>query len=375
MKRRLLLGLIILLAVAFSVVGRQQSWAQNENTRVITVHIEGVTKTVATNAGTVEDALDRLNVRLNQNDKTEPGLNQKIQGNDYTINVYRARPITVVDGANTYSVLTAQRSGRAIAKEAGFTTDQEDQFAFEKSDNPNTATPATQMVIKRSKNITFSLYGTSSPLRTHENTVAGLLRERDITLEDGDEVNVPLATKITEGMTVSLDKVNRNSETVEEVAPFAEEQVRDAQQPTTYRKVQSPGKNGKKLVTYETVSKNGGAPVRTAVKEVITERPVNQIVIVGAKSNQFSGDFGAALARLRSCEGAYTSNTGNGYYGAYQFNLGTWRSNAPAAYKDVLPSSAPPGVQDEAAANLYKARGWQPWPGCTKKLGLQDIYR
>lgn len=31
------------------------------------------------------------------------------------------------------------------------------------------------------------------------------------------------------------------------------------------------------------------------------------------------------LACIRSYEGSNTSNTGNGYYGAYQFDLLTWR--------------------------------------------------
>ncbi|MBP9827496.1 transglycosylase family protein, partial [Candidatus Saccharibacteria bacterium] len=33
-----------------------------------------------------------------------------------------------------------------------------------------------------------------------------------------------------------------------------------------------------------------------------------------------------AFAKLRFCEagGDYTKNTGNGFYGAYQYNLGTW---------------------------------------------------
>ena len=98
-------------------------------------------------------------------------------------------------------------------------------------------------------------------------------------------------------------------------------------------------------------------------------------MVVGTKNDGFSGDFAAALAKLRTCEGAYTSNTGNGYYGAYQFNLGTWRSNAPSGYENAIPSSVPPEVQDQAAANLYKRRGWSPWPACSKSRGLQDIYR
>ena len=44
-----------------------------------------------------------------------------------------------------------------------------------------------------------------------------------------------------------------------------------------------------------------------------------------------------------------------------------------AAYE--VASEAPPSVQDEKAWETYKARGWQPWPTCKIKMGLQDIYR
>lgn len=346
-----------------------------QNSRVVTIHDNGQTYTLASGAKTVGQVLNRLPQPLGNQDKTEPSLNTELRGDDFTINVYRARPIVVVDGANRYNLLTAERSPQAIAEAAGFATNQEDQFRFQRADDPTLGAPGTQMVIERSKVITFELYGTSSSVNTHQSTVAGFLAERKLTLEPGDEINLPSQTRIIDGLLISLARVGRNVETVEEPVAFSEEQIKDAQQPTSYKKIQTPGKNGKKLVTYELVSRNGGPAVKTSIKEVITEQPTKQVAVVGAKSNTFSGDFGAALAKLRSCEGAYTSNTGNGYYGAYQFNLGTWRSNAPAGYKDTLPSNAPPGVQDEAAANLYKARGWQPWPSCSRKLGLQDIYR
>ena len=75
-------------------------------------------------------------------------------------------------------------------------------------------------------------------------------------------------------------------------------------------------------------------------------------------------------AKLRMCEssGNYATNTGNGYYGAYQFNLATWQGLGYTG----LPSSAAPAVQDQAAQQLYAQRGWQPWPACSAKLGLVD---
>ena len=75
-----------------------------------------------------------------------------------------------------------------------------------------------------------------------------------------------------------------------------------------------------------------------------------------------------AWAGLRKCEsgGNYADNTGNGYYGAYQFALGTWHG---LGYPG-LPSAASPAVQDQAAKALQARSGWGQWPACSRRLGL-----
>jgi len=76
-----------------------------------------------------------------------------------------------------------------------------------------------------------------------------------------------------------------------------------------------------------------------------------------------------AWAKLRMCEssGRYATNTGNGYYGAYQFDLPTWRSVGGAG----RPDQAVPYEQDYRALYLYRMRGWQPWQ-CAGLLSLAN---
>jgi resuscitation-promoting factor RpfA len=77
-----------------------------------------------------------------------------------------------------------------------------------------------------------------------------------------------------------------------------------------------------------------------------------------------------AWARLRQCEsgGRYGIVSANGrYYGAYQFDLGTWRSVGGPG----MPHKASPAEQDFRALYLYRMRGWQPW-SCARRLGLRE---
>ena len=67
---------------------------------------------------------------------------------------------------------------------------------------------------------------------------------------------------------------------------------------------------------------------------------------------------------VRWCEsnGRYQINTGNGYYGAWQFAYGTWLGSGGGRYESHA-HKAPKFAQDHIAWKLWKSRGWQPW-GC-----------
>ena len=341
--------------------------------KLVTIYDRGAEKTIVTKARTIREALKLAKFSIDERqDVVEPSLDSEMVAEKYSINIFRARPITIVDGNKRLKVTTAEQTPALIAKAAGIEVFEEDKTTLSNSDNMAVDGANMVMKIDRASMVNFVLYGKESVIRTHAKTVGELLKEKNIDPKKDDTLSVDRSAKIIPGMKIELWRNGKQTITAEEDVKFEVEKVQDANRDSGYREVKQAGENGKKNVTYEIEMKNGVEVSRKEIASVITKEPKKQIEIVGTKSStSFSGSFSEALARLRSCEGSYTSNTGNGYYGAYQFDKRTWGNYG--GYE--LASDAPAAVQDEKAWQTYKARGWQPWPTCKVKMGLQDIYR
>lgn len=363
-----LLLVVAALVVPFGVVLPVQALTPNSNEHLITIHDRGIEKSVISKQKTLRSVFREIGIVLDRNDIIEPGLDSPLVGRSYQVNIYRARPVTVIDGAREVRIMSAFQTPKQIAKHAGIELRDEDVTSLSISDNLIDSGASVIMTVKRAKPINLTLYGKQAVVYTQADTVGGLIKEKKITLGKNDRTSLPLNAELTSNMLLDIWREGRQTVTVEEDVQFTTKEIQDADQKVGYRRVVTPGIKGKQLVTYNMVIKNGNVTDKQAINKVVTTAATEEVVIVGSKPD-FGGDFAAALAKLRSCEGSYTSNTGNGYYGAYQFDRGTWSSVAdPAKY-----GNASPAEQDAAARALYVRRGWSPWPVCG--AGLPDTYR
>lgn len=355
---------------AYMQTSTPEALAQQQGAKLITLHDRGETTTFMTDRDTIGAALEAAHVDLDEKDAVEPSRDEKLVAADYQVNVYRARPVTVVDGSLKQKVFTPYQSAERIVRDLGVSLYPEDLTKVTRSENILSQGSGLQLEITRATPFELTLYGKTDTARTQATTVAALLKEKKITLSADDRTSLPLEAPIAEGMQLRVWREGKQTITVDEEVAFATEKIQDADRKVGYREVKTPGEKGERSVTYEVVIQDGKEVSRTEIASVSKKEPKKQVEIVGSKP-EFDGDFAAALSKLRACEagGNYANKKNPSYRGAYQFGYGTWGNK----YGIYDPADASPAQQDQAARELYLRRGWQPWPHCGSTL--PDTYR
>lgn len=364
----LILGAVVVAGILLTQ--RDNPDLRPSDSHVVFIHSEGKTRTITSKAVNVGELIAKADLSLSPEDVVEPAAETPIVEDNFRINIYRARPVTVVDGNNRTVTLTARKSARMVAAQAGLNVNADDIAKFEQGEIAENII-GEKVVIARATPILLNLYGAQLTAYTQAKSVGGLLSEKNIILNDGESVLPEPKTPITPNMQVFVLREGAKVETVEEVIPAPVQTVEDKSLSQGATAVRQNGTNGRKVVTY-IIFENPAAP-RQLIQEITIQAPVPKIVAVGAA--RFSASLEEWLYQLRMCEtrGNYQTNTGNGYYGAYQFAAATWRSlNTGYEYAHL----APPSVQDRAVvANTLRSSGGlaTQHPGCYKKLGLSKF--
>lgn len=253
-----------------------------DSPNVVVVTYDKQERTIPTSANTVGELLKRLDVRLRPGDVVEPAANTEILGDNFRINVYRAVPVTIVDGDQKTFTYSAAATPRSIVKQAGVTVYPEDELELLPTDNfLNESSIGERVVITRATPVTVNLYGTPVTMRTHASTIGELLKEKNIRLGKNDSVQPAQETPIAAGAQVFLIRKGTQIQTVEEPIAMPVETVDDDSLSFGVTAVRQQGAPGKRLVTYQIQLQNGQETGRTKIQEVVGQEPVKQIVARG----------------------------------------------------------------------------------------------
>ena len=208
--------------------------------KLVTIYDRGAEKTIVTKARTIREALKLAKFSIDERqDVVEPSLDSEMVAEKYSINIFRARPITIVDGNKRLKLTTAEQTPALIAKAAGLTLYREDKTHFTNSDDLLVKGVGLVMKIERSKQRT-----------------------------------------ITEEVDINFDI----------------EQIKDDSQPIGFKSVKQLGEKGVRKVTYQVEVENEREISRKEVVGEITKQSKKQIEIIGTKpKNPLTKSKGAQI--------------------------------------------------------------------------------
>ena len=175
-----------------------------------------------TKKGTVREVLIANDIPFGADDRVEPGLDTKVNGGE-TINIYKAREVTIVDG------------------------------------------------------------NTTTVRKTTYKKVEDILKELNITLGEKDEVTPGLNKEVATVDTIKIARTGKTTETKKEVIKFETKEEKDDSKYVDEKVTKVEGKNGEKEVTYNVVREKGKEVSREVASEKVITEATAKVVVVGTK--------------------------------------------------------------------------------------------
>jgi resuscitation-promoting factor RpfB len=368
--------------------------------KTVSVTVDGQQQEVGTLAGSVEGALDSAGLTISEHDTVAPSVDTAISDGSQIV-VERGRLLTLTIDGQTREVWTTATTVEEALAELG-----QNPAAFKLSADRSREIPVDGLAVTADTlfNASVSVAGAAATtVQSSAKTVGDFLTEQAIVLGPEDLVEPAATTPLSNGLTIAVTRVVTSTVTEDaEVAQPADQQVEDSSLAAGSSTVTQQGSPGKDSVTYSVRTVNGAEAAKMEVSRTNVTPAVASVNTVGTKqaatrststgssstdsSSSSSGsssaaedtssssDSGSSAAPVSSgssginwdgianCESTnnWSINTGNGYYGGLQFDMGTWLSNGGGQYApraDLATREQQIAVAETTAAS----RGTSPW--------------
>jgi len=334
----------------------------------MTLTLDGKAVQVRSTGDTVRDVLADQSIQVTDHDVVAPSLDSAVRDGS-RIAVKFGRPLEVsVDGKESRHWVTATDVASAL-DQIGMRLSGADLSV---SRGAGISRNGMSLKVITPKRLTFAVAGHKAVKdRVTALTVAQALRERHVKVDKDDVVAPALGKRVQSGDRITVTKVRVVTKRVtHEVLGYGTQRVSDDSMTAGDERTVRPGRSGSRDVTYKIRFVNGKLVGRKVVSVRDLVQPVDAIVHVGTKPEVVAFAGGSTVwDALAGCEsgGNWATNTGNGYYGGLQFNIGTWQSYGGSG----LPSQNSRETQIAIATKVRDASGgYGAWPACAASLGL-----
>jgi len=340
------------IAIGLVVVGATAAYGALSTRVELTV--DGQTESVRTFGGSVSDLLEARDITVRPGDKVNLDPSQKLSDGDKIVVKY-AKPVTIaVDGKVQQLVVHDVTVGDTFDR-LGITVPRGAYLS--KKVGAKIPRSGGTLVVSSTKDLTVVADGEKHQVTTNRPTVAGVVDEAGVTLDDDDEVDPGIDSFVkpdTELKVVRIKKVEK-TETVD--VKFDVEVQKDNDAMVGETTIVKEGVKGQNEERVSLVYADGKLRDRVVISRSQIRPPITQVEKRGTRSTPPD----SVWDKIAQCEsgGNWHINTGNGYYGGLQFSAATWHSVGGPG----LPHQHSREVQIKYAKILQARSGWGQW-GC-----------
>ena len=258
--------------------------ASAQSQTLVSLYVDGQDKMFSTGAQTVGQVLSLSHVTLGKGDLVEPSASTPLTKGMFNINVYRARPVLVIDGTHDYRLMSAYQSPRLLAKAAGVNVYPEDAYQTGVvQDFVKDKAIGEQVTVIRAKPFTVHVDGTTRLLRTQAKTVGGALADAGIALGPKDTVSTPVTAPLVANTFITVTRVTEAVVTQTTDLPKTVQNVNDPNLMQGQTQITNPGSDGAKVATYMVHYEDGIPTSQTLLQVVSDTQPVPEVVQVGTE--------------------------------------------------------------------------------------------
>jgi uncharacterized protein YabE (DUF348 family) len=337
----------------------------------VTLSIDGQTSHLRTSADSVGALLKSKGIEVDGHDVVAPNLDTKIEDGTRVAVKFGRQVTFTIDGKKQIVWTTATTVDDALDA-LGI------DLAGAKLSTSRSSSIGRQglaIIIGTEKTVIIIDEGKKRTITTTGLTLADALTAAKISVDGDDKLSASQTTQLVDGAKFTFIRVDITSKTKKRKVDFSTDRKKSSTLKKGVTKIDTPGIDGVRAVTYRLVRHNGEIVKRTKIKSKLIKKPVTEVILVGTKttttrkSSGSSTPSGSVWDKLAQCEsgGNWSINTGNGYYGGLQFSLSTWRAYGGSG----MPNEASREEQIAIAKKLQADAGWGAWPACSSKLGLR----
>jgi uncharacterized protein YabE (DUF348 family) len=282
----------------------------------VTVVLDGEKQEISAHADTVKELLADLDVDVKQHDVVKPGKNKELTA-EMKIVWDPADKVKLVRDGETETLWTTAETVKELAKKQNITVGKHDEI------EPGLDEPIQnnlKVTYKAGYQVKLNIAGKDKKVwTTASTTVADLLKQQEVKLDDNDRVKPAKDTIVDKETAINVTRVKKVTDVVEESVDYAVVTKKDASLAKGKEKVLKSGSEGQVAKYYEVILENGKEVSRKLVKTETKEDSKDRVVAVGTKtvsqpsrgsdsSSSANKDSGGSTQQFYVNSTAYTAN-------------------------------------------------------------------